>query len=100
MWVKKVSNKEYQYGVHCTDSKNIVYGEKIQEAKKNTSDVKFVYNGFYEPKNKNMIYTSGNNDNTYVEIKITNDNIEKYKYEIYRKTQSGFSQYKTSTNDI
>jgi len=100
VWVKKVSNKEYQYGVHCTDSKNIVYGEKIQEAKKNTSDVKFVYNGFYEPKNKNMIYTSGNNDNTYVEIKITNDNIEKYKYEIYRKTQSGFSQYKTSTNDI
>ena len=100
VWVKKISDKEYEYGAHCTDSQDIVYGDDIEKAKKNTSDVEFVYKGFYEPANKNVIYTSGNNANTYVEIKITGDTIKKYKYEIYKRNQGDFSQYKTSTNDI
>ena len=47
-----------------------------------------------------MVYTGGNNANTYVEIKITVDTIKKYKYEIYKRNKDDFSQYKTSTNDI
>ena len=94
VWVKKISNKEYKYGVYCKDSKDVVYGEEIPEAKKNTSNVTFTYINFYD-KATDTYYTNGKGT-AYVTINITGDYIKTYKYAIYKNN----SQYKTSTNNI